>query len=202
VNEKMTLNKTQRLRDILHLDDRNNFPKVVLVTIIGTLSYIILDNVKLPSYRMLSYITVQINPAIICISIAAAFFGPIAGLFVGLFGTLISDILTSNHLIAFGLVNLSYGLLGFIIGIPHYDGVQGLRNGRILGKLILFSVLGLIVMALTYLFSLIVVSGQNLLPTLLYNALPFFSVSLITLIIIAPTIIRIIDALYNFFRIK
>jgi uncharacterized membrane protein len=143
-------------------------------------------------------LTVQIDPAILGIPIAGAFFGPLAGLLAGLLGAFGADALFTHQIIAFGIINLSYGLLGLIAGIPHY--AKGFSSGRTLGKLTLFTMGGFLIMALVYLGGLIEVAGQNMLPTLLYNFLPFVSVSLITLFLLTPVAVRLIDILAKYAR--
>lgn len=199
----MTKNKrsrTEKVSYFLQLQTRQEIFRTLLGVLIGVVSYIVLYLVKLPSYKFMSLITVQIDIAILIIPITATFFGPLVGLLVGMFGTLGADILFTQHIIALGIINLSYGLLGFIAGIPHYTKVKGFPKGKTLGKIILFTMTGLLVMALVYLGALILVVGQNFLAAFLYNFLPFFSVSLITLLTATPIAIWLADILANYAR--
>lgn len=191
-------NRRERTLRFLRLESRGKIQRVILGIIIGVAGYILLYQLTLPSYKLLSMITVQFNLAILVIPIIGAFCGPLAGLLVGVLGSAGADALFTQQIIAFGLINISYGLLGFVAGIPRYE--KGFSSGRILGKVILFTMGGLLVMAVVYLGALIMVSSQNLLVTLLYNFLPFFSVSFITLFLMTPVAVRIIDALSSYAR--
>lgn len=184
----------------LRLQTRGSVLRTILGILIGVAAYILLYQLVLPGYRLMSMITVQFNLAILVIPVVAAFFGPLAGFLVGVLGSAGADALFTQQIIAFGLINVAYGLLGFVAGIPSYK--KGFSSGRTLGKLILFTMCGLLVMAVVYLAALIVVAGQNLLPTLLYNFLPFISVSFITLFLMSPVAVRIIDALAGYARKK
>lgn len=190
---KENRSRRERALRFLRLETRSEILRVILGIFIGVVGYIVLYQVTLPSYKLLSMITVQFNLAILIIPVIAAFFGPLAGFLIGLLGTTGADTLFTQQIVAFGLINISYGLLGFVAGIPHYD--KGFSSGRTLGKVILFTIGGLLVMAVVHLGALILVAGQNLLPTLLYNFLPFFSVSFITLLLMTPIAVRLIDAL-------
>jgi hypothetical protein len=172
--------------------------KTLIGTLAGILSYIILYVITLPSYKLMGMLTVQISLALLAIPVAAAFFGPLSGFLVGLLGTLGADALFTQQIIALGVIDLSFGLLGFITGIPHYTEGEGFSKGRRLGKLILFMMAGFVVMTIVYLGGLLVVAGQNLLSVILYNFLPFFSVSLVTLLVVAPVAVRLADILADY----
>jgi hypothetical protein len=197
---KKKISKKEKVLYFCRFHTREEILRTFLGALIGVTCHIALYLLKLPSYKLIGLLTVRIDLAILVIPIVAAFFGPLAGLLVGLFGTLGADGLFAQHIIALGLINLSYGLLGFIVGIPHYTEGEGFSKGRTLGKLILSMIGGYLVMALIYLGGLIVIAGQNVLPTLLYNFLPFFSASLITLFIVAPVAVRLTDILANYVR--
>lgn len=182
----------------LRLQTRGRALRTILGIIIGVAAYILLYQLVLPSYKLMSLITVQFNPAILVIPVVAAFCGPLAGFLVGLLGSAGADALFTQQIIALGLINIAYGLLGLVAGSPSYG--RGFSSGRTLGKLVLFTIAGLLVMAVVYLAALIVVAGQNLLPTLLYNFLPFVSVSFITLFLMTPVAVRIIEALAGYIR--
>jgi uncharacterized membrane protein len=189
-----------RILGFLRLQTRQEILKTLLGTLAGIAGYILLYLVRLPSYRLMDMLTVQIDLALLAIPVAAAFFGPLAGLLVGLLGALGADALFTQQIIALGLIDLSYGLLGLMTGIPHYTEDEGFSKGRRLGKLILFTMAGLLVMVVVYLGGLLVVAGQNLLSTILYNFLPFFSVPLITLVIVAPVVVRLAGILASHVR--
>jgi uncharacterized membrane protein len=191
--------KSRRERTLcfLRLESRGKIQRAILGIIIGVIGYMILYQLTLPSYKLLSMITVQLNLAILVIPVVGVFFGPLAGLLVGIIGATGADALFTQQIIAFGLINLSYGLLGFVAGIPNY---KSFSSGRTLGRVILFTIGGLLVMAAVYLGALIVVAGQNMLVALLYNFLPFISVSFITLFLMIPVAVRIIDALSSYAR--
>jgi uncharacterized membrane protein len=182
--------------NLLRLQTRGEILRTVLGGLFGALFYVALYQLDLPSFRLMGVITVQLDPAILAIPVIAAFLGPLAGLIAGLAGSTMADALFTQQVIALGLINVSFGLLGFIAGIPH--DTQGFSSGRALAKVVLFTMAGFIVMALVYLGALLFISHQNMLPTLLYNFLPFFTVSLITLFLVTPVAVRIIDALANY----
>jgi hypothetical protein len=189
---------TGKALNFLRLQTREEIVKTIIGTLIGILSYVVLFLVVLPEYKLMGLLTIQLSLALLVIPVAAAFFGPLTGFMVGFFGTLGADALFTQQIIALGLVDLSYALLGFIIGIPHYTQGEGFSKGRTLGKLILLTFAGFVVMITVYLLGLIVVAGQNLLLTILYNFLPFFSVSLITLVIVSPVVVRLADILASY----
>lgn len=188
----------ERTLHLLRLQTRQDAVRVLLGVLIGTLGYIAFYPVDLPSYMALGLITVQIKPAILVIPVIAAFFGPLAGLLAGLLGSMGADMLFTQQIVAFGLICISYGLLGFIVGIPRYRG--GLSPGRVLAKLMLFTMAGFLAMDLVYLGGLVLVVGENPLAALLYNFLPFFTPSLITLLVMTPVAVRILDALAGYTR--
>ncbi|MHA2279056.1 MAG: ECF transporter S component [Candidatus Kariarchaeaceae archaeon] len=170
-------------------------------SIVGFISYLLFSQLNLPTYTFTGLdlgITVipivgGINLGLVIIALVAAFCGPLAGFIVGFCGTLGVDFLFYNQLIALGSLNLAFGLLGFIVGIPRYNIEEGFTDGKKLGKLMLFTLAGYIVMTILYLISLIVIAKQSFQGTLLYNFAPYFSISLISLFIFAPVFVRIAD---------
>jgi hypothetical protein len=181
----------------IRLNTQESSMKFLLGTMLGIIGYIVLYLVDLPAFKVMGLLTIQINLALLVIPVIAVFYGPLAGFLVGLLGTLSTDALFVQQVIAFGVINLSYALLGFIIGIPHYAQGGGFSRWRRLVKLFLFTLAGFVVMSLLYFASLLLIVGQNVLSALLYNFLPFFSVSLITLLIVSPVVVVILDALGN-----
>jgi hypothetical protein len=184
----------------LRLDNQESSMKFLLGTMLGIIGYIVLYLVDLPSFKVMGLLTIQINLALLVIPIVAVFYGPLAGFLVGLLGTLSTDALFIQQVIAFGAINLSYALLGFIIGIPHYAQGGGFSRWRRLIKLFLFTLAGFVVMSLLYVASLLLIVGQNILSALLYNFLPFFSVSLITLLIVSPAVVVLADGFASHVR--
>ena len=185
----------------LRLDSNKMIQWTVGGAIIGIISYLLFSQLKLPTYNFtgldLGIIVIPINGGInlglVIIALVAAFCGPLAGFVVGFFGTLGFDLLFYNQLIALGTLNLAFGLLGFIIGIPRYTDNEGFTDGKKLGKLMLFSLAGYLVMTILYLIGLIVIANQSFEGTLLYNFTPYFSITLISLFIFAPVFVRIAD---------
>ncbi|WXG44310.1 MAG: hypothetical protein WED04_09800 [Promethearchaeati archaeon SRVP18_Atabeyarchaeia-1] len=199
MTKKKEKTRLERALYFMRLQTREDILKTLLGSLAGIVSYIVLYFVRSPSYKLMGMLTVQIDFALLAIPVAAAFFGPLSGLLVGFLGTLGADALFTQQIIALGVINLSYGLLGLITGIPHYTEGEGFSRGRRLGKLLVFTMAGLIAMVILYLGGLLVIAGQNLLPTLLYNFLPFLSVSLITLLIVGPVAVRIAGAVSSYF---
>jgi uncharacterized membrane protein len=167
---------------------------------LGIIGYIILYLIELPSFKIMGLLTIQINLALLVIPIVAVFYGPLAGFLVGFLGTLSTDALFVQQVIAFGIINLAYALLGFIIGIPHYLEDDGFSKWRRIAKLFLFTLAGFVVMSILYVTSLLLIVGQNVLTVLLYNFLPFFSVSLITLLIVSPAVVVATVGLASHFK--
>jgi len=199
----MAKSKTVQGRRLLHflrVESRESIKRTLLGIVAGILSYLILYLIVLPSFKVMGLLTVQINLSLLAIPLVAGFFGPLAGFAVGLFGTLSTDTLFTQQIIALGVIDLSYGLLGFIVGIPRYTQGEGFSRGRTLGKFILFTMAGFVVMVMVYLAGLTLVAGQNTLSALLYNFLPFFSVSLLTLLIVSPVAIRLADIVARYTR--
>lgn len=181
------------MQSLFRLRNRDESMRTLMGGLLGATFYIALYALDLPAYRLMGIVTVQIDPAILAIPVAAAFFGPLAGFLAGVIGSTGADALFTQQIVALGLINVSYGLLGLIAGIPRYKG--GFSSWRALAKVALFTMAGFFVMALVYLGALILVAGQNLLPTLLYNFLPFFTPSLITLLAVTPVAVRALDSI-------
>jgi len=164
-------------------------------SLIGTLLYIALKSVVLPKFLLGGMLTIQINLPIIIITAVAAFCGPLAGFTVGFFGSISTDLLFSGQIIAFGGINIVFGLIGFIVGIPTYSRFT---DGKNLAKFILLSLLAFMIAIILYLVVLIGIAAQSFEGTLLYNFLPFFSTSFISLILVAPSIVWIADHLIHY----
>ncbi len=174
-------------------------------TLIGIIAYFILALIDLPKYTFMGLnlgITVipikgGIDLGLVVIVLVAAFCGPLAGFFVGLIGSLGADILYTQQIIALGGVNLALGMLGFIVGIPHYTKDEGFADGKKIALLILFTLAGYFLMTIFYLVSLIVIAGQSFEGTLLFNFAPYFSITLISLLLFAPVAVRISEIIVN-----
>ena len=172
-------------------------------SLIGILAYFVLSPVNLPEYNFsgldlgITVIPIKggIDIGLVVISIIAAFCGPLAGFFVGFIGSLGADILYTQQIIGFGSINFAFGMLGFIIGIPRYTKDDGFADGRKIAYLILFSVFGYLLMTVFYLLGLIVIAGHSFEGALLYNFAPYFSITLLSLFLFAPVIIRILEIL-------
>lgn len=134
---------------------------------------------------------------LVVIILVAAFYGPFAGFSVGFIGYLGSEILFSQQIVAFGMVGLSFGILGLIVGIPRYTKNEGFVNGQTLGKMMLFTLLGYLLMTMFYLTSLIVVASQSFNGTLLYNFAPYFSITLFSFFLFAPLFVRVFEVVLN-----
>ncbi|UCG02955.1 MAG: ECF transporter S component [Candidatus Heimdallarchaeota archaeon] len=167
--------------------------------LIGILAYFVFSSVKLPEYTFtgldlgITVIPVKggIDLGLVVISISAAYCGPLAGFLVGFVGSLGADFLYTQQIVAFGSVNFAFGILGFIIGIPRYMKEDGFADGNKIALLILFSFIGYLSMTFLYLIGLMLIAGQSLEGTLLYNFAPNFSIILISLLLFAPVIARI-----------
>jgi hypothetical protein len=177
----------------LRIESKGEAEKTLIGALLGAVFYISLYSLELPSFRAMGYVTVQIDPAILAIPVAAAFFGPLAGLMAGLLGSFGVDAFFTQQVIAMGLINFSFAALGFVSGIPRYP--RGFSTWRALAKVVLFTMAGSAVMAAIYLVALISVANQNMLVTLLYNYLPFLTPALITLLLLTPVAVRILEIL-------
>lgn len=177
----------------LRIETKGGVARVLIGALLGAAFYIAFYRLDLPSFRVMGLVTVQIDPAIVAIPVAAAFFGPLAGLLAGLIGSFGADALFTQQVIALGLINLSYALLGFVAGIPRHP--KGFSTWRALAKVALFTMAGFALMAIIYYGALIYVAHQNVMVTMLYNFLPFFTTSLITLLLLTPVAVRILEAL-------
>lgn len=182
-----------KILSFLRIRSRGEATRTLLGAILGAAFYIALCRLDLPAFRVMGVITVQIDPAILAIPVAAAFFGPLAGLLAGLAGSLGADALFTQQIIAYGVINLSYALLGFVSGIPRYR--NGFSSWRALAKLVVFTMAGFGAMAVVYLGALLYLANQNMLVTMLYNFLPFLTPSLITLLVLTPVAVRAIEVL-------
>ncbi|MHA2250775.1 MAG: hypothetical protein ACXAD7_10445 [Candidatus Kariarchaeaceae archaeon] len=191
------MNRKTSITEVLRLNSKNNRLSILIFILSGTLLLVLLDAFSLPEYRM-GLFTIQIDLAILVIPLSAIFGGPLAGLFVGFFGTMISDTLYFDQIIAYGGINIAFGIFGFIVGIPNYFRENGFANSKNIRKLLLYTLLGFIALIMLYLFSLIIIAKQSLEGTLLYNFIPFFSVSLISLMLYTPILARLFEFLYYF----
>ena len=175
-------------------------------TLIGIIAYFIIALIDLPKYTFMGLdlgITVipikgGLDLGLVVIVLIAAFCGPLAGFFVGLIGSLGADILYTQQIIALGGTNLALGLLGFVVGIPHYTKDEGFAEGKKIAILILFTFTGYLLMTIFYLISLIVIAGQSFEGTLLYNFAPYFSITLFSLLLFAPVAVRISEIIIQF----
>ncbi|MHA2334165.1 MAG: hypothetical protein ACXAEU_19210 [Candidatus Hodarchaeales archaeon] len=192
-----TENVKNKLLQFLRLDSSSKIKMTAIGSIIGILAFILLDLIVLPEYFLMGLLKVTVDMAIVVIPIVAAFCGPLAGFITGFFGSLGADLLYNQQVVALGSINFALGMLGFIIGIPKYTEDNGFADGRKLVKLILFTIAGFLIAVIIYLISLLVIANQSFLGTLLYNFLPFFSVSFISLVLIAPVAVRITEIVVN-----
>ena len=184
-----------RLLKVLRVDSNTVLQWTIGGSLIGILLYIALTVVNLPKFTLGGMLTIQVDLPILVISTVAAFCGPLAGFIVGFFGSISVDLLFPGQIIAFGGINVVYGLIGFIIGIPKYERFI---DGKNLAKFILLSLLAFMIALILYLVVLIGIAGQSFEGTLLYNFLPFFSTSFISLILVAPSIVWITDHLNHY----
>jgi hypothetical protein len=175
--------------------------RIIISSIIGILVYILIYSIKFPQYTFFGIdlgittfpIKGGIDLPIVVIILIAVFCGPLTGFTVGFFGSLGADILFTNQLIVFGTINFSFGILGFIVGIPRYTQDQGFADGRKMAILLLYSFIGFLLMNFIYLVSLLVIANQSFVATLLYNFLPYFTIWVISLFLIAPVVVRITE---------
>lgn len=173
--------------------------------LIGIIAYFVFAPLELPRYTFLGLdlgitvipITGGVDLGLVIIVLIAAFCGPLAGFLVGFFGSLGANILYTQQIVAFGSINFAFGMLGFIVGIPRYTQDEGFADGQKLAKLILLILAGYFLMILLYLLSLIVIAGQSFEGTLLYNFAPSFSITLISLFLFAPVLVRITEIIIN-----
>lgn len=197
----MASNTLFKLKSILRLDSEGYMKTLLFGFVLGFNFYLILSFIELPSFIVAGMLTIQINPSMIVIPIVAVFTGPLGGFFVGLIGSLVSDILISHQIVALGAINFAFGLLGLIVGLPAYNSEDGLENGRNLAKFALFILFGWFCLVILYLLSLLVIANQSFEGALLYSFLPFFSISFISLILISPAVARIIEMILFQFNI-
>jgi len=184
-----------KVLSLLRVDSNEVLQWTIGGSLIGTLLYIALNSVVLPKFLLGGMLTIQIDLPIIIITSIAAFCGPLAGFTVGFFGSLSSDLLFSGQIIAFGGINIVFGLIGLVVGIPTYSRFT---DGKNLAKFILLSLLAFMIAIILYLIVLIGIAAQSFEGTLLYNFLPFFSTSFISLILVAPSIVWIADHLIHY----
>ena len=166
-----------------------------VITLVCIGIYVLLDPYSLPEIRIINVIPFQIRFSMILIPIIAVFLGPIFGLATGLFGSLASDIINAHTVVAFGLTNLSLGLIGLVVGLPNYKRWKNLLEDGAMLRMVSYSFIGIMVSLLVYSLALIVVVKQNATVTILYNILPYIGQVVLTIMIISPVIIAILDYL-------
>ena len=192
------LNKNKIWR-FLKLNNASSAKNILIGTCFGIIFYVLLDFLTLPYYLINGLIRIQVDLALIVVPVVAVFCGPIAGFLAGFIGSLLSDALYNHQIVAFGLVNLSAGLVGFFVGIPTYDVKQGLfGHWKTLAKFLLFTVIGVIVASIFLLLVLVTVANQSIVMTLLYNFLPFLTVSAISLLFIAPIAVEVAELILTY----
>ncbi len=174
-------------------------------TLIGIIAYFVFAPLELPNYTFMGLdlgitvipITGGVDLGLVIIVLIAAFCGPLAGFFVGFFGSLGVSILYTQQIIALGFINFAFGMLGFIVGIPRYTQAEGFADGRKIAQLLLLILAGYFLMIILYLLGLIMIAGQSFEGTLLYNFAPSFSITLISLFLFAPVLVRISEIIIN-----
>lgn len=200
-----TMNSRTRILSIFRLESSTTIVRTIVGTLAGTLSYMLVYLIEFPQYSFFGIdlgltifpIKGGIDFPMVVIVIIAAFCGPLAGFIVGFFGSLGVDLLFSHQLIVFGSINVAFCILGFIVGIPHYSHNEGFVNGKKLAILMLFTFFGFLIMNIIYLVSLLVIANQSFVATLLYNFLPYFSIWVISLFLIAPVVVRIAEIVFD-----
>lgn len=188
----MEKNRKSKVLNFLRVQTPDHRRWLLEGIILGFILYLIFSFFKLPKLILGGMLTIQIDLAIIIIPIVAAFTGPLGGLIVGFLGSLVSDIIISHQIIAMGGIYLALGIFGFIVGIPEYH-LDNFSDGRKLAKYVLFVLIGWFLLVILYLVSLLVIANQSFEGTLLYNFLPFFSVSMISVLFVSPALVRIIE---------
>ena len=186
-----------KLLEILGVDSNAILQWTIGGSLIGILLYIGFKGLVLPKFLLGGILTIQIDLPIIIITAIAAFCGPLTGFIVGFFGSISTDLLFSGQIIAFGSINIVFGLIGFIVGLPKYSRFI---DGKNLAKFILMSLLAFILAIILYLVVLIGIAEQSFYGTLLDNFLLFISTSFISLILIAPFIVWIADHTIHYGR--
>jgi uncharacterized membrane protein len=194
-----------KIMEIIRVSSKELLYWTVGGSIIGVVVYFILGLIRFPSVTYFGLdlglavfpITGGVDLPLIWTAIVAVFCGPLAGFLTGYFGSLLIDFLIFEQIIAITSINLSIGLAGLIIGIPNYLRDEGFSDGRRLAKLVAYSFLGFIVMFLGLLIGYLVIAGQSFEGSLLYNILPYFTIWLLSLVVIGPVIIRILAFLLD-----
>lgn len=191
----MKINKQNLL--VFFRIEKNKLVKLNLITIlIGIFLYIISNSFELPIFPI-GLIPLQIDFSMVIIAISSVFGGPLVGLLVGYLGSLMSDLIFNNQVIAYSLLNLSYGLFGLVIGIPRFHLSSLIndkrRTDRLMLKLLLTLLLGFIVFTVFYLFSLIVVGQHSVMGVMLYNYFPILGKYLLSLLVYTPLIIYLMS---------
>ncbi|MHA1226587.1 MAG: ECF transporter S component [Candidatus Hodarchaeales archaeon] len=199
-------NFMKRISVFLRLDSKNNVYFTIVGSIVGIFLYLVMGFINFPEVTYmgldlgLAVVPIKggIDLPLVIIVVVAALCGPLAGFVVGFTGSLVSDIIFYQQIIALTIVNIAFGLLGLIIGIPKYKSGEGFSDGKTVGKLILFGFLGFLAMFVVYLIALIGVANQSFEGTLLFNVLPYFTIWLITLLLIGPVVVWIASYVLDF----
>ncbi|MHA1972756.1 MAG: ECF transporter S component [Candidatus Hodarchaeales archaeon] len=196
----------KKLLTFFRLDSQIAIYYSVIGSIAGIFFFLIFSFINFPEVTFMGLdlglavfpIKGGIDLPLVIVMVVAAICGPLAGFLVGFIGSLLSDVVLYQQIIAMAIVNLAFGFLGLIIGIPRYTKDEGFLNGKNVGKLILFGFLGFLAMFVVYLIALIGVANQSFEGTLLFNVLPYFTIWLITLLVIGPVIVWIVSYIIDF----
>lgn len=165
-------------------------PKKILITaiysLIGIGIYLLVSLIPIP-YIVVGFFRFSFIFSIAIIPVLGAIRGPLAGFFTGFIGTLLCDLLSYQVILGLTLPYISYGLLGFIVGLAKYQ----LNNGKSLVKLSLISLLSFILSTILLTIIALTILNISLLVELGFVILPLLSMGIPTIILLTPLYARL-----------
>lgn len=168
------------------LQDRNTALLTVFYGVLGGLLYCLVTLVPMP-YTMVSIFKFGLLPSVVIIALAGAIRGPAAGFLTGYLGEIFYGLVLYNHIIAFTLQAMAYGILGLLVGVATYD----FARGRSLAKLSVFSILGFVIAVLLSVVVGISVVGYSVMAAIAFYLLPEMTTGLLTLLFLTPVLARL-----------
>jgi len=173
------------IRERLHIQDGKMLTHTILFSILGAIIFTLLASIEMP-YTMYGLFMLSFAPALAIIAVAGAIRGPITGLLTGYLGVLLSDFLLHGAVVTMTLPALSYGVLGFVVGLASYE----LNNGKSLLKLSILSVIGMVFTTLLVVMIGLIVEGYATLVALGFVMLPLLTVGIPSVLLLTPLLAR------------
>lgn len=148
---------------------------------VGVLTFIILSILPEP-YVMIDLFKFGLWPSLAVFTAVGAVRGSLAGLLTGYLGALLYGLLVFSTIVTMSLNALSFGIIGFIVGLVHYD----FNSGRSLAKLSIMSSVGLLLSTLVVVIIGMAVEVYAGLVAIGFVMLPMLTVGIPSVFLLTP----------------